>query len=298
MHSTILRRTGRVVAAGSAVLALVLAGHPAFAKGGEAGDDSGGGATTAGSSAGDFSVVVNGTTYDPAPGRDVRLKDLAVSAPIKVTGRHVTMTIDPATLGVYDYTLTGAAAPDRMVTAPTVVFASKVPALTAAQLRAPRLRELQVRDDVLVAIFGTSAGKLKVQAKDAPQGGIFQMEPEFGGNVVIKHVLGPTLFYFVNPFTGKVNFGNGVDAVATGAGAHQMLLGKDSPQVATKLEQTGTTTRWSVASGGRMGGVLGEDAVELSQGATSCTKDCQAQNQVRGSLPVPPDPSNPTPIGG
>ena len=35
-----------------------------------------------------------------------------------------------------------------------------------------------------------------------------------------------------------------------------------------------------------MGGVLGEDAVELSAGATSCVQDCQAQNQIRGSLPV------------
>ncbi len=45
-----------------------------------------------------------------------------------------------------------------------------------------------------------------------------------------------------------------------------------------------------------MGGVLGEDAVELSQGATNCTSQCQAQNQVRGSLPVPPDPVDPQPL--
>jgi hypothetical protein len=76
-----------------------------------------------------------------------------------------------------------------------------------------------------------------------------------------------------------------------------MLLGKDSPQVATKLLQTATVTRWSVASGGRMGGVLGEDAIELSAGATNCTSDCQARNRVQGALPVPPDPTDPTPIG-
>jgi hypothetical protein len=91
-----------------------------------------------------------------------------------------------------------------------------------------------------------------------------------------------------------VNFGNGVDADAT----HQMLLGKDSPQVATKLAQSATVSRWSVASGGRMGGVLGEDAIELSAGATNCTSDCQARNRVQGSLPVPADPTTPTPIGG
>jgi hypothetical protein len=72
-----------------------------------------------------------------------------------------------------------------------------------------------------------------------------------------------------------VNFGNG-----------GVFRGKDSPQVATRLSQTDTVSTWSVASGGRMGGVLGEDAVELSAGATSCVQDCQAQNRIRGSLPV------------
>jgi hypothetical protein len=62
--------------------------------------------------------------------------------------------------------------------------------------------------------------------------------------------------------------------------------GKDSPQVATRLSQTDTVSTWSVASGGRMGGVLGEDAVELSAGATSCVQDCQVQNRIRGSLQV------------
>jgi hypothetical protein len=301
MHKTTGRglRATALLAAATTVLGLTLTGT-AHAKGGEPGDDNVGG-TAPGSSAGDYAVTVNGTKYNPAPGRDAKLSDVVVNGVVKVTGVHTKFTIDPATLGVYDYTLTGAPAPDRMVTSPTVVFASKVPTLSAAQLRKPVLRNLEVRDSTLVATFSTAAGKLKIQAKDAPQGGIFQMEPEFGTNVTLTHVLGPTLFYFVNPFTGKVNFGNGLDAVSpaqSSTGYHQMLLGKDSPQVATKSSQTGATTTWSVASGGRLGGVLGEDAIELSQGATNCTQDCQAQNQIRGSLPVPPDPTNPTPIGG
>jgi hypothetical protein len=246
---------------------------------------------------GDYAVTVNGRTYNPALGRDIKLENVTVTGRVQVTGVHTTFSIDPSTLGVYDYSLTGAADPARMVTWPTVVFASKVPVLSAAQRSRPVLDQLQVRDGTLVAVFSTAAGKLKVQAKDAPQGGIFQMEPEFAGNVEVVHTLGPTLFYFVNAFTGKVNFGDGLDPVTSGAGAHQMLLGKDSPQVATKLFQDGTTTRWSVASGGRMGGVLGEDSIELSAGATSCTSQCQAQNQIRGSLPVPPLPTAPTPIG-
>ena len=276
-------------------LAVLLAPGTAAAKGGDdpASSDDGGGGTTATTTPGDFAVTVNGRTTNPAAGAEARLRDVTPTGPIAVRGRHVTFAIDPATLGVYGYTLTGAPDPQRMVTGPTVVFTSKVPQLTAAQLRGVRIAELRLRDGVLVAEFGTAAGKLKVQAKDAPQGGIFQMEQEFGGPVEYVHTLGPTLSYFVNEYTGKVNFGDGVAGDAT----HQMLLGKDSPQVATKLFQDGRTTRWSVASGGRMGGVLGEDAIELSAGATNCTSDCQARNRIRGSVPVPPEPVSPTPIG-
>lgn len=247
---------------------------------------------------GDYAVTVNGTTYNPAPGKDAKLKDVAVSGRITVSGTNNRFTIDPATLGVYDYTLTGAPDTQRMVTSPTVVFASKVPTLTSAQRSGARLSSLEVRDDSLVAIFTTAGGKLKIQAKDGAQGGIFQMEPEFAAPVELVHTLGPGLFYFVNQYTGKINFGNGVDAVTSRPGAHQMLLGKDSPQVATKTYQDATVTKWTVASGGRMGGVLGEDAIELSAGATNCTSQCQAQNRINGSLPVPPNPTNPTPIGG
>ncbi len=31
-----------------------------------------------------------------------------------------------------------------------------------------------------------------------------------------------------------------------------------------------------------MGGVTGEDAIEVAPPATTCTQNCQAQNQVRG----------------
>jgi hypothetical protein len=58
----------------------------------------------------------------------------------------------------------------------------------------------------------------------------------------------------------------------------------------------GGISQWRVASGGRMGQVMGEDAVEVSPGATDCVQDCQAQNQIRGRAvvlgfpsPVPAD---------
>ena len=75
-----------------------------------------------------------------------------------------------------------------------------------------------------------------------------------------------------------------------------MLLGKDSPQVATKTYQDGRTTKWLVSSGGRMGGVLGEDATELGAGASDCTSDCQAQNRIKGSIPPSQDPVDPQPL--
>jgi len=261
---------------------------------GVAGPAAASGKTSAG---GDYAVTVAGTTYDPAPGKDVRLRDLAPGGRIQVRGVNNRFDIDVATLGVHDYTLTGAPDTQRMVTRPTVVFASKVPTLTAAQRAGARISRLEVKDDSVVVLFSTAGGSFKIQAKDGAQGGIFQMESEFGAPVEFTHTLGSGLFYFENPFTGKINFGDGTPAVTGGTGAHQMLLGKDSPQAATKTSQTATTTTWTVQSGGRLGGVLGEDAIELSAGATNCTSDCQAQNRIRGSVPVPPDPIAPQPLG-
>lgn len=77
-----------------------------------------------------------------------------------------------------------------------------------------------------------------------------------------------------------------------------MLLVKDSPQVATKTLQTSKVSKWLVQSGGRMGGVLGTDAVEFGAGASNCVSDCQGRNRIQGSAPVPADPVNPTPISG
>lgn len=285
MHNQHARRRIAGLAAAIAIgtVAAVVAVSPATASGKT-------------STGGDYAVTVNGTTTNPAQGKDYKVKDVAVAGTVAVRGKHNGFDIRLADLGVYDYTLTGAADTQRMVTKPTVVFASKVPALTPAQLAGTRLSSLEVKDDTVVAIFSTGAGKYKIQAKDGAQGGIFQMETEFAQPVTFTHTLGAGLFYFTNPYTGKINFGDGTPAVSSGSGAHQMLLGKDSPQVATKTSQTATTTTWTVQPGGRLGGVLGEDAVELSQGATNCTSDCQAQNQVRGSLPVPPDPVDPTPL--
>jgi len=212
-------------------------------------------------------------------GRTIRNAGTKVAAgelngTVQVRGRYVSFDVVPSSLGVVDYAMTGAANPaDITGGVRTPVFASKTPALPA-----PLSGDLEVTADDKGGLQLLRRGggvKMKIQAKDCAQGGIFQMEPEATQNVVITHTLATGMFNFVNPFTGKVNFGNGT-----------IFRGKDSPQVATRLSQTATQTVWSVAPGGRMGGVLGEDAVELSAGASACVKDCQAQNQIRGSLPV------------
>jgi hypothetical protein len=52
------------------------------------------------------------------------------------------------------------------------------------------------------------------------------------------------------------------------------------------LRHCGGVSRWDVASGGRMGQVMGEDAVEVAPPPTVCVQNCQAQNRVRGAAVV------------
>lgn len=52
------------------------------------------------------------------------------------------------------------------------------------------------------------------------------------------------------------------------------------------VRHCGRVSQWLVASGGRMGMVTGQDAVEVSPPAKNCVQDCQAQNQVRGGAVV------------
>ncbi len=90
----------------------------------------------------------------------------------------------------------------------------------------------------------------------------------------------------------RVNIGND---------ASPRFVARDSAQVAERVDQPDCTTAapvtpsvehcgrrsvWDVASGGRMGFVTGEDAVEVANPPTECVSDCQAQNQVRGRLTV------------
>jgi hypothetical protein len=94
--------------------------------------------------------------------------------------------------------------------------------------------------------------------------------------------------------TARVNFANDLSA---------KFVGRDSPQAATRIvtdcsnsipnpfhpgsvSHCGGVSQWSVATGGRMGQVMGEDATEIAPAARPCTTACTAQDQVQGKALV------------
>ena len=56
----------------------------------------------------------------------------------------------------------------------------------------------------------------------------------------------------------------------------------DAHRRVREVDHCGGVSVWRVSSGGRMGAVFGEDAIEVAPPATNCTQNCQAQNRVRG----------------
>ncbi len=116
-------------------------------------------------------------------------------------------------------------------------------------------------------------------------------EGQFLGSACTSVVTGPPSRFCVQVST-RTNIGNGVSS---------QFVARDSAQVAERVDQADCNTAnpvrpsvghcggvsvWDVASGGRMGFVSGEDAVEVANPPTDCVEDCQAQNQVRGRLAV------------
>jgi hypothetical protein len=242
---------------------------------------------------------------------------------VLVTGRHVQFDIDALTMAVRNWTLTGAPNPGRLVDRPTVIFLEKTPLHGALLTETGRLR-----NDNGDLVFTRTNGvvSVKIQAKDCAQGGVFQMEIERDDapSTLVRHVLAPAAFYFDNPnFRARegdvVRFSNSagetMDIVIAprvnfGSDTSSLLVGRDSPQAATRIahptctnsipkrdgtfatvRHCGGVTEWDVLSGGRMGQVMGEDSTEVAPPATFCVKDCQAQNQVRGGAVVLGHPS-------
>jgi len=271
----------------------------------------GGAASSTGCEGGGFTVL--GLTGD----QTTTVAAAAVPTTFLVKGKYVEFTVVANSFGIVNYTFTGAPNPlDMTGGVRTIAFASKT----------PDHRGLTLTSGVSVALNGeglelsrTGPGLgMKLQANDCATGGLFQMEPQRGDGAVtrITHTLGDGVFFFDNPnfraregdtvpykdttvvVPSRINFANDVSP---------NFVGRDSPQVATRIAPGTCITAipaprrlggvqnvdhcvgvsvWDAASGGRMGGVFGEDATEVAPAATTCTEECQAQNQVNGEAVV------------
>jgi len=123
---------------------------------------------------------------------------------------------------------------------------SKVP-LHGKTLTSPV--SLQISNESVVLERSSGGQDMKIQAKDCQQGGLFQMEPEPGTRE--RNTLGSDFSYTSQPpGEERLCFTNG------------HFPGYDSPELATILSHTDRVATWRVASGGRIGMVIGEDAVE------------------------------------
>jgi len=246
-----------------------------------------------------------------------------------VKGTYVEFTVDSATFGVRDWTLTGAPSSlDITGGRRTAVFASKMPDHKGLTLTSGVTVQMN-KESIVISRDGPGLS-MKIQAKDCASGGLFQMEVARADQAatVFTHILADGVFYFDNPnvrdrlgeripcsgilpdgtpvvcnganpdgtvtVTARVNFANDLS---------DKFVGRDSPQVATRIahgcvnsipnpfhpgtvNHCGGISQWSVASGGRMGQVMGEDSTEIAPAATVCTNNCTAQNRVNGKALV------------
>ncbi|KAF8063474.1 hypothetical protein FPV67DRAFT_1672493 [Lyophyllum atratum] len=250
------------------------------------------------STQGDIAVTINGQTINPVDDKSIKMQNVKPVGTIQVRGLHMQFDIDVATLGLRNYLLTGAVNDLRLVSKPTLIFVSKIPVFAPGTLNNLLLSQIEVRAGDAKLIFTCAGGKYKFQINDIATGAGLQIEPEMSGSATVEHVLGPNMFYFVDPDLGKVLFTDGLGAVSKSQAPvtfHDTFLGKDSPEAATKTFQSGNVTRWSIMPGGRVGQVLGHDALEGSP-ASTCTAQCQNQNRIRGSIPPPSEPASANPL--
>jgi hypothetical protein len=195
-----------------------------------------------------FSVTIGEKTYTAAGG-DIRL--ILPAAQVSgqtaiVKGTFVEFEVDLDTFTVTDYTLTGApSSTDITGGKRTRIFVSKTP-----QLKVDLTGNLEMRlsQETALLIRAGRGAKMKVQAKDCSQGGLFQLESDIG-TVTYTHVLDAAFHYFTDA-AGRTLFTNG------------KVIGRESPQLAKLISRTARTSQWSVSAGGRMGAVFGEDATQ------------------------------------
>lgn len=214
---------------------------------------------------GAFAVTISGSsTFNTPRQRDIRdvipASALGANPVMTVTGQFVTFTVDLNTFTVTNYTLVGNTRPTSLTRTNTVIFTSKAPVVGNSRLTGDLAISLNRQRDMVIERGGPEFD-MKIQAKDCTQGGIFQLEPEPAANEINLLADGFRYCYQAGTDTPRF-FTNG------------SILGYDSPQAANVVDgfsagangNTGiTNTRavnWRVQAGGRIGGVIGEDAEE------------------------------------
>jgi hypothetical protein len=234
-----------------------------------------------------------------------------IGSVLQVRGRYIHFDIVPATFGIRNYAFTGAANPEDITGGRrTPVWAEKTPNHRGLSLNGNVT--ITIDEDAIEVNRSGTGLKMKIQAKDCAQGGIFQMEPERGDRTAtrITHVLDASAFYFDNPnfraregdavpfkdttvvVTPRINIANDLSRKFVTRDSAQVAERVDEPTCTNlirtrtgaleEVQHCGRVSRWDVASGGRMGFVTGEDAIEVAPPPTDCVRKCQAQNRVRG----------------
>jgi hypothetical protein len=194
-----------------------------------------------------YTVFVNG---QPLSGDRAR----TIAPPIVsivVDGTYNEFTVDPATFSVRDYTWTGVPTPRPDKNLPggrQVLFASKVPNHGRTLDSALSLR---IAAEGVVLERNGGGQDMKIQARDCHQGGVFQMEPEPG--TTFTHTLGVPNYTNVSPLNANRL------CWRTPQGGWS---GYDSPELAVLNRFDAKTSDWTVQAGGRVGLVMGEDAVQ------------------------------------
>lgn len=196
-----------------------------------------------------FSVTTGGRTYSGDQQRTITADQ--VGRRIRVDGKYIEFNVRASDFAALNYRHTGVNSPDADKNLPigpsgTLIFERKVP-LHGETLAGPVALKLGNESVVLERSGGGQ--DMKIQAKDCQQGGLFQMEPEPGTRE--RNTLGPDFSYTSQPpGQERLCFTNG------------RFSGYDSPELATLVSHTDKVATWQVASGGRIGMVIGEDAVE------------------------------------
>jgi hypothetical protein len=274
-------------------------------------------AKSAGCAGGGFRVLGQGPVFTGAV--------TAPAKRFHVQGKYTQFDVRSSDFAVFDQAFTGAANPEDQTGGRfTPIYASRVPKHRGLVLTS-KIRLQLDGPDFTISRTGPGLS-MTLSGHDCAGGGIFQMEPQRGDGTRtrIVHRLAPTAFYYDNGnFRAHLGEFLGADctSVVTGPPAQfcvkvspRVNIGndvspnfvvRDSPQVATRIPQPecgpdftndlglsetkdecGGMSIWDVASGGRMGMVTGEDATEVANPSSTCTHQCQAQDQVHGRLAV------------